>query len=71
MLKDHSNPVWSLGADLIAPLLYQGGALLAQGGLRTAEQKLAVADYARVAQRAFNDGAFSGSLLIIDHPQGE
>jgi len=50
VLKDHSNPVWSLGADLIVPL-YQGGALLAQGGLRTAERKLAVANYARVAPR--------------------
>jgi outer membrane protein TolC len=54
VLKEHSNPVWGLGANLIAPL-YQGGALRAQVEIRTAEQKLAVADYARVAQRAFGD----------------
>jgi NodT family efflux transporter outer membrane factor (OMF) lipoprotein len=54
VLKDHSNPVWSLGANLIAPL-YQGGALRAQVEIRTAEQKQAVAEYARAAQRAFSD----------------
>lgn len=54
VLKDHSNPVWGFGANLIAPL-YQGGALRAQVDIRTAEQKGAVADYARVAQRAFSD----------------
>jgi outer membrane protein, multidrug efflux system len=37
VLKDHSNPVWSLGANLIAPL-YQGGALRAPVEIRTAEQ---------------------------------
>ena len=34
VLKDHSNPVWGLGANLIAPL-YQGGALRAQVEMRT------------------------------------
>jgi NodT family efflux transporter outer membrane factor (OMF) lipoprotein len=67
VLKDHSNPVWSLGANLIAPL-YQGGALRAQVEIRTAEQKLAVADYARVAQRAFSDveGALSAEAALRD-----
>jgi len=67
VLKDHSNPVWSLGANLLAPL-YQGGALLAQVEIRTAEQKLAVADYARIAQRAFNDveGALSAEIALRD-----
>ncbi|HEX5864488.1 MAG TPA: TolC family protein, partial [Casimicrobiaceae bacterium] len=67
VLKDHSNPVWSLGANLIAPL-YQGGALRAQVEIRTAEQKLAVADYARVAQRAFNDveGVLSAEVALRD-----
>jgi multidrug efflux system outer membrane protein len=67
VLKDHSNPVWSLGANLIAPL-YQGGALRAQVEIRTAEQKLAVADYARVAQRAFSDveGALSAEVALRD-----
>ena len=67
VLKDHSNPVWSLGANLLAPL-YQGGALSAQVEIRTAEQKLAVADYARIAQRAFNDveGALSAEISLRD-----
>jgi multidrug efflux system outer membrane protein len=67
VLKDHSNPVWSLGANLIAPL-YQGGALRAQIEIRTAEQKLAVADYARVAQRAFSDveAALSAEVALRD-----
>jgi outer membrane protein, multidrug efflux system len=53
-LKDHSNPVWSLGANLIAPL-YQGGALRAQVEIRSAEEKQAIAEYARAAQRAFGE----------------
>lgn len=53
-LKDVSSPVWGLGANLIAPL-YQGGALRAQVEIRTAEQKLAVAEYARAGQRAFSE----------------
>jgi NodT family efflux transporter outer membrane factor (OMF) lipoprotein len=54
VLKDTSNPVWSFGANLIAPL-YQGGALRAQVEIRSAEQKQAVAEYARAAQRAFGE----------------
>jgi multidrug efflux system outer membrane protein len=67
VLQNHSNPMWSLGANLIAPL-YQGGALRAQVEIRTAEQKLAVADYARVAQRAFSDveGALSAEVTLRD-----
>lgn len=53
-LKDTSNPIWSLGANLIAPL-YQGGALRAQVEIRSAEQKQAVAEYARTGQRAFGE----------------
>ena len=59
VLKDTSNPVWSFGANLIAPL-YQGGALQAQVDIRSAEQKQAVADYARAGQRAF--GEVEGAL---------
>jgi NodT family efflux transporter outer membrane factor (OMF) lipoprotein len=58
-LKDTSNPIWSLGANLIAPL-YQGGSLRAQVEIRSAEQKQAVADYARAGQRAF--GEVEGAL---------
>ncbi len=53
-LKDTSNPIWSFGANLIAPL-YQGGTLRAQVEIRTAEQKQAVAAYARAGQRAFGE----------------
>jgi multidrug efflux system outer membrane protein len=67
VLQNHTNPMWSLGANLVAPL-YQGGALQAQVEIRTAEQKLAVADYARIAQRAFNDveGALSAEVALRD-----
>jgi multidrug efflux system outer membrane protein len=58
-LKDTSNPIWSFGGNLIAPL-YQGGALRAQVEIRSAEQKQAVADYARTGQRAF--GEVEGAL---------
>ena len=54
VLKDTSNPIWSVGANLIAPI-YQGGALRAQVEIRSAEQKEAVAEYARAGQRAFGE----------------
>jgi NodT family efflux transporter outer membrane factor (OMF) lipoprotein len=54
LLKNHSNPVWSLGASLLAPL-FTGGALEAQVEIRTAEQKVAVAEYGRIGARAFNE----------------
>jgi multidrug efflux system outer membrane protein len=53
-LKETTNPVWSFGGNLIAPL-YQGGALRAQVEIRSAEQKQAVAEYARAGQRAFGE----------------
>jgi outer membrane protein, multidrug efflux system len=52
VLQNRSNPAFSFGANLIAPL-YQGGALRAQVDIRTAEQKEAVAHYARIAQTSF------------------
>lgn len=54
VLKNLDNPVWSFGANLIAPL-YQGGALRAQVEIRSADQKQAVAQYARAGQRAFSE----------------
>jgi outer membrane protein TolC len=54
VLKDASSPIWSVGANLIAPL-YQGGALRAQVEIRSAEQKQAVAEYARAGQKAFGE----------------
>jgi NodT family efflux transporter outer membrane factor (OMF) lipoprotein len=54
VLQDRDNPVWSAGASLLAPI-YQGGALQAQVEIRSAEQKQALADYARVGLRAFSE----------------
>ena len=45
LLKDHDNPVWNVGASLLAPL-FRGGALKTQVEIRTAEQKQAIAEYA-------------------------
>src|SRR5207253_3155306 len=54
VLKDHSNPVVSLGGNILAPL-FNGYALDAQVDIRTAEQALAIAEYGRIAARAFGD----------------
>ena len=54
VLKDHSNPVWNVGANLLAPL-FRGGALKTQVEIRTAEQKQAIAEYAVVGLRAFGE----------------
>jgi NodT family efflux transporter outer membrane factor (OMF) lipoprotein len=54
LLQNHSNPVASLGANLVAPL-FNGHALESQVDVRTAEQRLAIADYGRDATRAFAD----------------
>jgi NodT family efflux transporter outer membrane factor (OMF) lipoprotein len=66
-LRDTSNPIWSFGGNLIAPL-YQGGALRAQVEIRTAEQKQAVAEYARAGQRAFGEveGALAAENALRD-----
>jgi NodT family efflux transporter outer membrane factor (OMF) lipoprotein len=54
VLQDRSNPGFGFGANLFAPL-YQGGALRAQVEVRDAEQKQAMADYARIAQKSFGE----------------
>jgi NodT family efflux transporter outer membrane factor (OMF) lipoprotein len=54
ILKDHANPVWGLGTNILAPL-FNGYALQAQVDIRTAEQSLAIADYGRIGARAFNE----------------
>ena len=54
VLQDRSNPGYGFGANLFAPL-YQGGALQAQVEVRDAEQKQAMAEYARIAQRSFGE----------------
>jgi NodT family efflux transporter outer membrane factor (OMF) lipoprotein len=54
VLKERSNPVASIGASLLAPL-FLGGALQAQVDIRTAEQAVAIAEYGRIASRAFGE----------------
>ena len=54
VLKSRDNPVWNLGANLLAPI-FTGGALKTQVAIRTAEQKEAIAAYAAVGLRAFNE----------------
>jgi NodT family efflux transporter outer membrane factor (OMF) lipoprotein len=54
VLQNHANPVWSLGANLLQPI-FNGYALEAQVDIRTAEQKLAIAEYGRIGARAFSD----------------
>ena len=50
--EDVDNPIWSFGLRLLAPI-FTGGALNARVAIRTAEQKEAAANYARVGTRAF------------------
>jgi NodT family efflux transporter outer membrane factor (OMF) lipoprotein len=54
VLKERDNPVWNLGANLLAPI-FTGGALKTQVEIRTAEQKAALAAYAAIGLRAFNE----------------
>ncbi|MBL0142874.1 MAG: efflux transporter outer membrane subunit [Betaproteobacteria bacterium] len=54
VLKDVSNPSWSFGGNLTAPI-FNGYALAAQVDIATAEQKIAVADYGRIGARAFGE----------------
>jgi NodT family efflux transporter outer membrane factor (OMF) lipoprotein len=54
VLKEQNYPVFSLGANLTAPI-FNGWALQANVEIRTAEQKIAIADYGRVASRAFSE----------------
>jgi len=63
VMKERDNPVWNLGATLLAPI-FMGGALKAQAEVRTAEQKAALADYGRIGARAFGEveGALSSAI---------
>ena len=67
VLQNQNNPAFSFGANLVAPL-FQGGALRANIDVRTAEQAQAVADYARIAQRAFGEveNALASELAARD-----
>ncbi|HET7525801.1 MAG TPA: TolC family protein, partial [Burkholderiaceae bacterium] len=52
--QDYSNPAAGFGAKLVAPV-YTGGGLDAQVELATAQQREAVAQYAKLALRAIGD----------------
>ena len=67
VLKERDNPVWNLGASLLAPI-FTGGALKTQVEIRTAEQKAALAAYAAVGLRAFNEveSALAGEIAARD-----
>jgi outer membrane protein, multidrug efflux system len=54
VLTERSNPMFSLGATLLAPI-FLGGALQAQVDIRTGEQAHAIAEYGRIATRAFGE----------------
>ncbi len=54
VIKERDNPIWNMGATLLAPI-YRGGALKTQVEIRTAEQRQAVAAYASVGLRAFSE----------------
>ena len=54
VLQDKDNPTAGLGGSLLWPL-FTGGALQAKVDIRTAEQQEAVAGYAAVGLRAFNE----------------
>ena len=67
VLKNSDNPVWNVGASLLAPI-YKGGALKTQVAIRTAEQRQAVAAYASVGLRAFSEveGALAAEIAARD-----
>ncbi|MBT9492080.1 MAG: efflux transporter outer membrane subunit [Paucibacter sp.] len=54
VLQERDDPSLGVGASLLVPLL-NGGQLKTQVELRTLEQRQAVAAFAAVAQRAFNE----------------
>ena len=65
VLQERDDPVVSAGAALLAPL-FLGGRLQGQVEVRTAEQKQALAEYGRVAARAFGEveEALSAELVL-------
>lgn len=53
-LIDPNETIWSIGADLLAPI-FTGGRLQAQVEITTAQQRQALADYVAVAIAAFRE----------------
>jgi NodT family efflux transporter outer membrane factor (OMF) lipoprotein len=70
VLKSHDNPVWSLGANLLAPI-YKGGALKTNVQIKSAAQKQAIAEYASMGLRAFGEveAALAAELAARDREQ--
>jgi NodT family efflux transporter outer membrane factor (OMF) lipoprotein len=70
VLQSRDNPIWNLGANLLAPV-FRGGALKTQVEIRTAEQKQAIAAYAAVGLRAFGEveGALSAEIAAREREQ--
>ena len=70
VLKEHSNPVWSLGANLLAPI-YHGGALKTNVEIKSAAQKEAIAAYASIGLRAFGEveSALAAEFAARDREQ--
>ena len=70
ILKPRDNPLFSAGAGLVQPL-FLGGLLQAQVEARTAEQQAALAEYAKVGQRAFEEveGALSAGATAGERNQ--
>lgn len=67
VLQDVNNPTVSIGASLLAPI-FTGGALEGTQALRTAEQRQAVAQWARTALRAFSEveSSLSSQAALAD-----
>jgi NodT family efflux transporter outer membrane factor (OMF) lipoprotein len=67
VLQSRDNPVWNLGANLLAPI-FRGGELRTQVEIRTAEQRQAIAAYAAAGLQAFSEveAALSAELAARD-----
>jgi NodT family efflux transporter outer membrane factor (OMF) lipoprotein len=64
-LSNHSNPFWSAGASILAPI-FEGGALRARVAQRNAEQDAALAGFTKAGLNAFGDveKALAGELSL-------
>jgi outer membrane protein TolC len=70
VMRNSGDVIASLGANLAAPI-FMGYALQAQVEIRTAEQKLAIAEYGRVGQRAFSEveSALTAEFAAMERAQ--
>jgi NodT family efflux transporter outer membrane factor (OMF) lipoprotein len=70
VLQSRDNPLFSAGAGLLQPI-FLGGLLQAQVDARTAEQQASIADYGKVAARAFGEveGALSAGLTATERQE--